>query len=511
MARQRLDPVGVTVHGTGGRPAGLIALLLVAVGWSQPARAAETPATTQSAAPNAETVTVRPADDGRALVNPGMGWTMHFYSNIPANYGSKLEPSDTLEDFPGLSTVYLRVPWAFVEPQEGRFNWALLDTPAQRWIARGKQVALRITCSENWLPFATPEWVKQAGAKGVFYQFGHGPSPDAQTWDPDYLDPIYLEKLDRFLAAMAARYDNNPHVAFVDVGTFGMWGEGHTFMSSQVPEECIPEIVLRHADLHRKHFKNTILCISDDVVGHDRPGKRFPLTDELLARGIGLRDDSIMVQPPPRSWYHAELAESFWPRLPVVLEHEHYGGSKARGAWGDGSLLVKAVEDYHASFLSIHWWPRELLQENRELIDRINRRLGYRLHPRSLSWPKEITIGRPFAVAAEWANSGVAPCYGGGYMAFTLKDDKDGIVSVLVADGFDMRDLQPGPPGDAPSKEIRQTFSVGLVAPTTRAGDYSVYVSVGMRDGTPRIALALPDDDGRRRYRVGALRLNGSQ
>src|SRR5512133_244374 len=80
----------------------------------------------------AELTTVSPKDTGATLVNPDMGWTMHFYSNIPDNYGSKLEPADTLEDFPGLSTVYLRVPCAFLEPEEGRFSRALLDTPAQR-------------------------------------------------------------------------------------------------------------------------------------------------------------------------------------------------------------------------------------------------------------------------------------------------------------------------------------------------------------------------------------------
>src|SRR5512143_2772886 len=124
-----------------------------------------------------EAVEVRPADTGEILANPGMGWVLHFYSNIPTNYGSKLEPSDTLDDFPGLSTVYLRVPWAFLEPEEGRFEWALLDTPAQRWIARGKRVALRITASENWTKYATPEWVRLAGAKGTFYEFGKGPRP----------------------------------------------------------------------------------------------------------------------------------------------------------------------------------------------------------------------------------------------------------------------------------------------------------------------------------------------
>ncbi len=87
------------------------------------------------------TVTVKPADTGAALVNPDMGWVLYFYSNVPTNYGSKLEPSDTVDDFPGLSTVFMRIPWSFVEPEEGKFNWAILDTPAQRWIAKGKRVA----------------------------------------------------------------------------------------------------------------------------------------------------------------------------------------------------------------------------------------------------------------------------------------------------------------------------------------------------------------------------------
>ncbi len=52
-----------------------------------------------------------------ALVNPDMGWTMHYYSNIPGNYGSHLAPGDTADYWPGLSTVYLRVPWAMIEPE----------------------------------------------------------------------------------------------------------------------------------------------------------------------------------------------------------------------------------------------------------------------------------------------------------------------------------------------------------------------------------------------------------
>jgi Domain of unknown function (DUF4832)/Beta-galactosidase len=458
-----------------------------------------------------DVITVRPQDTGQALVNPDMGWVLYFYSNEPLNYGSKLEPSDTVDDFPGLSTVYLRVPGAFLEPEEGRFNWALFDTPAQRWIAKGKRFALRVTCSENWMRYATPEWVKQAGAKGTFYDLGQGPTPTGKSWDPDFGDPVFLEKLDHFLSAMAARYDDNPNVAFIDIGSYGLWGEGHTLMSSQVPEARARGIIMKHIDLYTRRFRHTRLAANDDMAGHDKPGAHFPETDYALFRGVTLRDGSIMVQPPPHSWYHAEMAQAFWPRLPVIVEHEYYGESKAKGAWGDGSLLLKAVEDYHASYLSIHGWPRLELNENRVLIDRINLRLGYRLQLREMSWPGEVEIGHAFRVRAVWANAGVAPSYPGGSVTLTLKDNKGGMVSVLADEQFNVRDLPPGPAGSPPTRAVESEFVIGRIAPVTKPGRYAVYVSVGQRDGTPRIALPLAGDDGQHRYRLGTITLLGKQ
>ena len=96
-----------------------------------------------------ERIVVRPQDTGAALVNPGMGWHFIYHSNLLENYGSKLEPADTLDDFPGLSTVYLRLPWSYIKPEEGKFNWSVVDTPAQRSVAKGKQVAFRFTCTES--------------------------------------------------------------------------------------------------------------------------------------------------------------------------------------------------------------------------------------------------------------------------------------------------------------------------------------------------------------------------
>ena len=104
------------------------------------------------------TTVVTPADNGKPLVNPQMGWKLNFYSNILANYGSKLEPSDTLDDFPGLACIYLRLPWSYIEPEEGKFDWSVVDAPAQRWIDKGLQVAFRFSVSESWMRYATPNW-----------------------------------------------------------------------------------------------------------------------------------------------------------------------------------------------------------------------------------------------------------------------------------------------------------------------------------------------------------------
>lgn len=251
-------------------------------------------------------------------------------------------------------------------------------------------------------------------------------------------DPIFLDKVDKFLTEMASRYDGSPDVAFIDVGHFGLWGEGHTVLSTKIEYDL--SIAKQHFDLYCKHFKNTLLCNSDDFAGHDKPGDRFPITDYAFSKAVTIRYDSILVQPPPRSWFNAGMAQLFWPTLPVILEHEHYGSSVNRNAWRK-ELLLEAVEDYHASNMSIHWWPRILLEENRDVFEKINLRMGYRLQLKTISWPEKIRLGEPFSINYSWANAGVAPCYPGGFPCITLKDEKGGIVSVGKEDGTPVFEL----------------------------------------------------------------------
>ncbi|MDR1223748.1 MAG: DUF4832 domain-containing protein [Tannerella sp.] len=442
-----------------------------------------------------------PQDHGKALVNPDMGWTMHFYANDLPNYGSKLAPSDTLDWFPGLSTVYLRLPWAYIEPEEGRFNWEILDTPAQRWIEKGKKTAFRITSAESGIRSGTPEWVYRAGAK---YE-------EADDYlEPDYGDPVFLNKVENFVRAMAERYDDKSSTAFVDLGHFGLWGEGHTRLAGKYGASWALEAKKKHIDLYCRHFKNTLLCISDDYTGSSRPDEHFPITDYAFLRGVSLRDDSILVAPPPNSWYHSRMAQFFWPSLPVILEHQHYGISVKENAW-DRELLLQSVEEYHASYMSIHWWPEILLEENREVIDHINRRMGYRLQMTDMQWPDSVPLGEPFVIRSQWCNAGVAPCYGGGYPCFTLKDDRGGIVSVLTDTSFNVKTLPVAPPGEASASALSSQFTVasafGELSRACQPGTYDLFFSVGKPNGTPLYELPYAESDGHKRYHAGKITL----
>lgn len=473
---------------------------------------------------------IRPAATKEALINPGMGWVHFHYSNRLWAYGGLQPPGDTLDWFPGCSTIYFRIPWCYLESQEGKFRWDLIESYAQPWIARGKKIAFRIIASEDRFVFATPEWVKDAGAKGIYYQSGQKYSPEAKLWDPVFDDPVFLEKLGDFLREMAKRYNGNPDVAFIDIGSFGLWGEGHTGYSSKLNQEQTDSAVKLHIDLHKKYFPNTLLAISDDVAGPTRPGAHFPITDYAFSQGVTLRDDSILVGKAPRHWFHAEMARQFWPTLPVILEHGHYDWLVFQKSW-DPELLVQSVEEYRASYMSIHGWPEAYLRENRDAIDRINLRLGYRLELREVRMPKSVKLDEVFTIETTWANVGVAPCYCGGNIAFALKDRKGDIAWVLCDQSLDVRSLPAAEPGKA--KEIKHTSScrVGIVTPiptinegvilrmkergtyppfgenvpTLKTGTYDVFVSVGRADGTPVIALPLNGDDGRHRYRVGEI------
>lgn len=203
-----------------------------------------------------EYITIYPKDNQKGLNNPNMGWYYYKYDNCLEKYGTRFPDNETFDYWPGMTTAYYRIAWGHIEPKKGEFHWELIDNSAKYWIAAGKQICFRLTALEGY-DGATPEWVKCG-------------------YEPD--NPIFLEALDHFLGEFAKRYDGKEYVAYIDVGSIGIWGEGH--------HDCPDEVRIKHIDLYLKHFKNSLLVVSDDM-GPD-------VCAYARSKGISIRDDSVM-------------------------------------------------------------------------------------------------------------------------------------------------------------------------------------------------------------------------
>lgn len=368
-----------------------------------------------------------------ALENPHKGWYHHYPDNHIDKYVVR-DDADLLE-FPGMDHVYIRLSWAYLEPQEGQFDWAVIDGIIDKWVGHGLKIAFRISCKETSTDrieqqFATPKWVMQAGAKGGFYRNGQQVGPDG-PWEPVFDDPVFLSRLENFLRAFAGRYDGKPWLRYVDIGSIGDWGEGHTHSGSRKEYGYEPRKL--HVDLHLKLFKKTQLIISDDFVqAIADEQQRQRLHRYIVEKGIGYRDDSILVDwyitAHPGAWtvrspgFFADV----WRTRPTVLELEHYGHVKRSGNWlGDpGSSLAKfgngrsgadffrgALELLHATYIGYHGYAHEWRADNPELTVELLNRCGYWYFLHRVRIDEPLHAGEENGMRMVWENRGVAPAY----------------------------------------------------------------------------------------------------
>lgn len=457
-------------------------------------------------------------DATRVLVNPHKGWYHHFPDNNPNKYIIARD-ADLLE-FPGMDHVYIRLAWSYLEPKEGQFDWAVIDQIIEKWTAHGLGIAFRISCKETSTDrieqqYATPRWVQAAGAQGGHYRAGEAIGPEG-PWEPVWDDPVFLEKLEKFIAAFAARYDRQPWVRYIDIGSIGDWGEGHAWAGSR--KTLSFDVRERHVDLHLKYFKRAQLVISDDYVYALKDlGERESLHQHILASGISYRDDSIMV-----NGYFSHSSDRFtvrspdyfaaaYLRFPTVFELEHYGKVKQLGNWemlpksaaakfGQGKtgpdFVRGALGLLHATYIGYHGDAREWLTDNPELTKELLNRCGYWLFPVSIDLPPTLVSESnvPFRLTID--NRGVAPTYQPYELRVKFSDSRTSWVSVV---GRSDRTWLPGAPVvvqndltvPASLKPGRYAVSLGLFDSSSgreRPVEFALQANVREPEGYYRVA-----------------------
>ena len=429
-------------------------------------------------------------DDEKICENPDKGWYIHYYDQgIAERYNSDLAPGDYLDDFPMLDHIYLRLAWSFLEPEEGNFKWELLDDVIDRWTAHGKKVSFRITCKETNknLPFATPKWVFDAGAKFTWVK---------DCVEPEYGDSIFLEKLENFHRAFAEHYDSRDDVIYVDIGSYGDWGEGHTVPSSG--KDWPVEVIKKHIDIYLRCYKNTQIVISDDVVGSRDSGtdeEKREILDYIIDNGISIRDDGISVQ-----WFaerfgfntlrSEEIYDRAWRKFPTVLELEHYQSTLNSGWYLDGWPFLASVQGSHATYAGFHGFARKWLAENPEMAVMLGNAVGYWYFVYGIDMPEKSP--NEFSVKLYVENKGAAPSYKNYKLDFILRGD--GSEYVCNADKFCSSEIMPH---TITPREHQLKFD----AP---AGNYKLYIRM-YNDSNRTIELGMSNEY---RYSDGSYYIN---
>ncbi|MFZ0390943.1 MAG: DUF4832 domain-containing protein [Calditrichia bacterium] len=407
-------------------------------------------------------VLVSPQETDEVLVNPGMGFTTHnqFNGEVPG--------------YPESSVAYFRWYWEELEPEEGRYNWKMVDSVLAGARAHGQRLATRIMPANG--RDGVPGWYKALGAKGFEYvaESNQNAGKTTTSWMPDHADPLYAKYMGRLVREFAKRYDGHPDIDHIDIGSYGHWGEWH--LSFVEEKESYPfEIKKMIIDWYLDNFKKTPMVICEDA----EEGLEYA-TDH----GVGWRADCMGDYGPPNNWnlmtrylklpvMYPSVGEA-WKTSPVAFETCGTMESWFR-ADRDIEFIYSACLELHASVLNNkstpippEWWPA---------TEKFLKRMGYRFVPRLIRHEKWVSPGDTLHFEMEIDNIGVAPPYRGYLPVIEIRKagGRQHIVLTSQETNWDVLKWLPGRFREhasvifpAEAQEGRYLISFALLDPFTR-------------------------------------------
>lgn len=409
--------------------------------------------------------TTTPQISNDVLLNPGKGWVL---------YGS---PSNQSPSTLAYGTVgYVRYDWSTIEPTEGHYNWSMIDYDLNSWVAQGKQFAFGVmnANSSSSMRYVTPKWVFSDGAAAV----------SATTYDdltgkrgvqiePVWNNPIYLQKVRDFLAALAQRYDNNPHIAYIDVRSYGNWGEQHVYgITPSLP--LSPSDVQTHIQMYMNAFHHTQIIAPWGMTNYNS------VYDWAVNNGVGMRRDGMMVDS-----NGSELTRANG-KAPAVFEfYGSYQWLNSGGYWNDAKLQQE-VEIGKPSYISMGQWDNDaqVMESNQPaLIQELANHMGYDFVLTSATLPTNISNNQTTNISLSWQNQGVAYLYKHASVAIAVLDSSNKVVQQQWFTGSNSNAWAPG-----------QT--------TTESANFTFK---GLNSGTYKLAVGLFQNqtDSNPTYRIG--------
>ena len=272
-----------------------------------------------SSVPSADTTKItyslKPFDG--PLSNPHKGFTVPTggaWTFVPEfEYGPYGSLNNRAWDLVSYGSGYQQ--WNMLNPAKGVYDWTELEKLLNALAEHNMTYALRV------LPYTpsfiksdfppqedydwTPPFVYEMGAKKIQIDLrGTEYHAYAPVWD----DSIYLQAAKEFAKALAEKYDGDPRIEYIDVRTFGEWGEWHTshILGSVMPADSVLKDML---DYYASVFKKTQLVLPSNGFGD--------VYTHALDLGITKRDDGFIGIPGRPD----TLLRAYNANLPTIAEN----------------------------------------------------------------------------------------------------------------------------------------------------------------------------------------------
>jgi hypothetical protein len=303
---------------------------------------------------------------------------------------------------------YRYVKYGDIVTERGRYDWSVMDRLLEQVAGRRHQAIVRFYFVYPGNPTTVPGYIKALPD----YRETRGRSEGKPTAFPDWSHRALQEFTLEFYEKLAARYDEDPRLAFVETG-FGLWAEYHIYsgpmmLGKTFPDKSFQAAFARHLG---RVFRKTPWLISVDAAAASRTP--FAGHPDLLKVPFGVFDDSFLCQQ------HAEVNEpnwnvfgrDRWKRAPAGGEISYYTARDQKQALSadgpHGIPFEKAAADFHITFMIANDQPK--YQE----LDRIRAAglaCGYKF--RILKFEASASRSR-----VTITNTGVAPIYHDAYLA----------------------------------------------------------------------------------------------
>jgi hypothetical protein len=241
-----------------------------------------------------------------------------------------------------------------------------------------------------------PEWYRNSGARRA-----NKADKDANIWQPDFSDPLYLKYWGEVVSEAGKRYDGNPILDSVDISSVGYWGEG---WSNYMPPFTSQQPLI---DIWLGAFRHTTLLMNFDEPEALAYGTQHGAGWRLDCLGDMRPRDPEMLDAYPEQIARTGI-QDVWKERPVSLETCDTPAGWRRDGYDLNYILSQALR-WHVTSVNVKSSP--IPPEWQPQFEEFEKRMGYRFILRRLEYPRAVAAGAMMPVHMWWLNAGVAPIY----------------------------------------------------------------------------------------------------